>query len=119
MTKGAGFFTFLSTSFVDYELSANGGFMRIKKYEKKQEYLIEKDTKIYSLVDDELELKSLRKEMNWKKIPIDYNVYQKDKYTLYFLDNKESKNTEYYRVVKFNDRDIMAKAIRFYKRVVT
>lgn len=121
MTKGVGFFTFFSTSSVDFGLSTNGKYMQRKAYEKHQGCLTEKDTKVYVLVEEILELDRLKKALRWKRISAECDVYQGDKYALYFLANESGKNTGYYKVKKLKKivrGRIVPEEVNYYKKVV-
>ncbi|MEY8330816.1 hypothetical protein AALB81_16085 [Lachnospiraceae bacterium 48-33] len=95
--------------------------MQRKAYEKRNGCLTEKEAKIFSLVDGVLELKSLKKALRWKRIAAECDLYQGNKYTLYFLADESGKNTGYYKVVKL-EKCIKGRfepeIERYYKRVV-
>lgn len=121
LTKGVGFFTFLSTSSVDFGLSINGKYMKRKTYENNQGCLTEKDTKIYVLVEGIMELDRLKRALRWKRISAECDVYQGNKYALYFLADETGKNTGYYKVIKL-EKIIRGRSepeeVNYYKRVV-
>lgn len=121
LEKSAGFYTFFSTPSMDYQLSVNEKYMRKEIYERKDGALMKKESRLYSLVENPLELEQFRNSARWKKIQPDCDVYQGNKYALYFLTNDAGKNTGRYKAVKLEKCQRgrwEPEVIRFYKRMV-
>lgn len=82
---------------------------------------MKKDSRLYSLVKNPVEINQLKCFARWKRIPPDCDVYQGNKYALYFLANEEGKNTGCYQVVKLEKCQRgrwEPEVVRFYKRMV-
>lgn len=93
--------------------------MQRKAYERNQGCLIGKSTKIYYLVEGKLELDKLEKTLRWKRISAECDIYQGDKYALYFLADETGKNTGYYKVIRFKKITrgrIVPEEVSYYKR---
>lgn len=117
LTKGVGFYTFFSTAVVDFSLSTNGKYMQKKTYEKQNAYLMEKEAKIYSLVENRSELDKLKGSSRWKRISPECDCYRGQKYALCFLADENGKNTGYYKVIKLKRNGVEPEIIKYYKRV--
>ena len=122
LIKGVGFFTFFSTASVDYKLSINYKYMKRKVYEKKNGFNMNKEEKIYCLVENLSELNKLKSSSRWKKITPERDTYQGEKYELYYLVNEAGKNIGYYKVIKLKKYGIgivrIESEIIYYKRRV-
>lgn len=95
--------------------------MQRKAYEKHQGCLTEKETKVFVLVEGIQELDRLKRALRWKRISAECDVYQDDKYALYFLTDESGKNTGYYKVIKIEKivrGRIEPEEVKYYKRVV-
>lgn len=122
LEKSAGFYTFFSTPSMDYQLSVNEKYMKKEIYERRDGTLMKKESRLYSLVENPLELEQFRNSARWKKIQPDCDVYQGNKYVLYFRVSNAGKNTGCYKVVKLEKYQRgrwEPEVIRFYKKMGT